>query len=52
MILTNIVVLITTIGAMMVLTWQLTVLSLALMSLFIWLADRTGRARRAVGSTT
>jgi ATP-binding cassette subfamily B protein len=52
LILTNIVVLITAIGAMMVLTWQLTVLSLALLPLFVWLADRVGRARRAVGSTT
>ncbi len=52
LILMNIVVLVTSIGAMMVLSWQLTVLSLALMPLFMWLSDRVGRARRAVGSST
>jgi ATP-binding cassette subfamily B protein len=52
LILTNIVVLVTAIGAMRVLSWQLTVLSLALMPLFIWLADRVGRTRRAMGSET
>jgi ATP-binding cassette subfamily B protein len=34
------------------LSWQLAVLSLALMPLFAWLADRVGRARRTVGSST
>jgi ATP-binding cassette, subfamily B, bacterial len=46
------VTLISTIGAMILLSWQLTVLSLVLMPLFVWLTDRVGRARRAVGSTT
>ena len=52
LILMNIVVLATAIGAMVVLSWQLTVLSVGLMPLFIWLAERVGRARRAVGSST
>lgn len=52
LILMNIVVLVTSIGAMMVLSWQLTVLSLALMPLFMWLSERVGRTRRAVGSST
>jgi ATP-binding cassette, subfamily B, bacterial len=52
LILMHLVVLVSTVGAMVVLSWQLTVLSLALMPLFVWLADRVGRARRAVGSTT
>ncbi|MGB6163373.1 MAG: ABC transporter ATP-binding protein [Pseudonocardiaceae bacterium] len=51
-ILTHIVVLLSTIGAMVVLSWQLAVLSLALMPLFAWLAERVGRARRTVGSAT
>ncbi|MGH3900436.1 MAG: ABC transporter ATP-binding protein [Pseudonocardiaceae bacterium] len=46
----NIVVVISTIGAMMVLSWRLTLLSLALVPLFIWLTDRVGRVRRRVNS--
>ncbi len=52
LILMNIVVLVSTIGAMLVLSWQLTVLSLALTPVFLWLAERVGRARRAVASST
>jgi ATP-binding cassette, subfamily B, bacterial len=52
LILMTIVVLISTIGAMAVLSWQLTTLSLVLMPLFMWLTDRVGRARRVVGSST
>ncbi|MGH4001706.1 MAG: ABC transporter ATP-binding protein, partial [Pseudonocardiaceae bacterium] len=48
----HLVTLVSTIGAMVVLSWELTVLSLALMPLFVWLTDRVGRARRAVGSQT
>lgn len=41
-------ILISTIGAMLLLSWQLTMLSLALIPLFVWLTERVGRARRAV----
>jgi ATP-binding cassette, subfamily B, bacterial len=43
--------LISTIGAMLLLSWQLTALSMALMPLFVWLTGRVGQARRAVGSS-
>ncbi len=43
---------ISAIGAMLVLSWQLTALSLALLPLFVWLAQRVGRARRAVSAST
>lgn len=39
------------IGAMLMLSWQLTTLSLALLPLFVWLAERIGRARRAVSAS-
>jgi ATP-binding cassette subfamily B protein len=52
LILMTVVTLISTIGAMIVLSWQLTVLSLALMPLFVWLTGRVGQVRRAVGSST
>jgi ATP-binding cassette, subfamily B, bacterial len=39
-------------GAMLMLSWELTVLSLALLPVFVWLAHRVGRARRAVSSAT
>lgn len=52
LILMTIVLLISTIGAMLVLSWQLTAVSLVVMPLFIWLTNRVGRARRAVGSST
>lgn len=51
-ILMNIVVVVSTIGAMMVLSWPLTLLSLALVPLFIWLTERVGRTRRGVSSET
>jgi ATP-binding cassette subfamily B protein len=37
-------------GAMLMLSWELTVLSLALLPVFVWLAHRVGRARREVSS--
>ncbi|MGH3672776.1 MAG: ABC transporter ATP-binding protein, partial [Pseudonocardiaceae bacterium] len=52
LILMNAVILVSAIGAMLVLSWQLTVLSLALTPLFIWLTERVGHARRLVGSDT
>jgi ATP-binding cassette, subfamily B, bacterial len=52
LILMNLMILISTIVSMMVLSWQLTLLSLALTPLFVWLTNRAGRARRTVGSQT
>ncbi|MGB6165244.1 MAG: ABC transporter transmembrane domain-containing protein [Pseudonocardiaceae bacterium] len=43
---------ISALGAMLVLSWQLTVLSLAILPLFGWLAGRVGQARRTVSSAT
>jgi ATP-binding cassette subfamily B protein len=46
------VVAISALGAMLLLSWQLTALSLALLPVFVWLAHRVGRARRAASSAT
>jgi ATP-binding cassette subfamily B protein len=43
---------ISAIGAMLVLSWQLTALSLAGLPAFVWLAHRVGRARRTASSLT
>src|ERR671918_370611 len=51
-ILANVVVIASTLIAMTVLSWQLTVLSLALMPLFLWLTVKVGRARREVATNT
>jgi ATP-binding cassette, subfamily B, bacterial len=51
-ILSNSVILISTIIAMSVLSWQLTVLSLALLPLFVFLTGVVGRARRRVVAQT
>jgi ATP-binding cassette, subfamily B, bacterial len=51
-ILTNIVTLLSTVVAMLVLSWALTMLSLALLPLFIWLTIRVGATRRAVSKST
>ncbi|MGH8903678.1 MAG: ABC transporter ATP-binding protein [Egibacteraceae bacterium] len=51
-VLSNSVILLSTIGAMLVLSRPLTVLSLALLPLFVWLAVRVGRVRREVSSST
>ena len=51
-ILSNIVVIASTLIAMALLSWQLTVLSLALLPLFLWLTVKVGRARREVASST
>jgi ATP-binding cassette, subfamily B, bacterial len=52
LILMNAVILVSAIGAMLVLSWQLTVLSLALTPLLIWLTGRVGRTHHAAGSST
>jgi ATP-binding cassette subfamily B protein len=51
-VLSNIVVIVSTLGAMLVLSWQLTVLSLFLLPVFVWLTFKVGRARREVASRT
>jgi ATP-binding cassette subfamily B protein len=51
-ILSNVVILISTLIAMLLLSWQLTVLSLALMPLFLWLTRRVGKARQEVAART
>jgi ATP-binding cassette subfamily B protein len=48
----NTVILVSTLVAMVVLSWQLTVLSLFLMPLFLFLTYRAGRARRRVVTLT
>jgi ATP-binding cassette, subfamily B, bacterial len=51
-VLSNVVVIVSTLIAMLVLSWQLTVLSLFLLPLFIWLTVKVGRARREVATRT
>jgi len=51
-ILSNVVILISTLIAMVLLSWQLTVLSLFLMPLFLWLTRRVGKARQEVAART
>jgi ATP-binding cassette subfamily B protein len=51
-ILANVVVIVSTLIAMAILSWQLTVLSLSLLPLFLWLTVKVGRARREVATST
>ena len=51
-IMANSVILLSTVIAMLVLSWQLTVVSLALVPLFVLLTWRVGRVRRAVSMET
>jgi ATP-binding cassette, subfamily B, bacterial len=51
-VLANVVVIISTIIAMALMSWQLTLLSLSLMPLFLWLTVKVGRARREVATNT
>ncbi len=51
-VLANVVVIASTLVAMLVLSWQLTVLSLFMMPLFLWLTVKVGRARREVATNT
>ena len=51
-ILANIVVIVSTLVAMLVLSWQLTVLSLFMLPFFVWLTVKVGRARREVATNT
>jgi ATP-binding cassette subfamily B protein len=51
-ILSNVVVIASTLIAMGLLSWQLTVLSLSMLPFFLWLTARVGRARREVAAST
>jgi ATP-binding cassette subfamily B protein len=51
-VLANIVTIISTLIAMLLLSVQLTLLSLALLPLFLWLTVKVGRARRVVATST
>jgi len=50
--LANTVIIISTLIAMLILSWQLTVMSLAITPIFIWLTVKVGRARREVATNT
>jgi ATP-binding cassette subfamily B protein len=51
-ILSNVVILVSTLVAMLVLSWQLTVLSIFLTPLFVWLTYKVGKARQQVAAST
>jgi ATP-binding cassette subfamily B protein len=51
-ILSNIVILISTLIAMLVLSWQLTALSLFLMPVFVWITRKVGKARQEIAART
>jgi ATP-binding cassette subfamily B protein len=51
-ILSNIVVVLSTLVAMLVLSWQLTLLSLCVVPIFIYMTYRVGKARRLITSST
>jgi ATP-binding cassette subfamily B protein len=51
-VLANVVVIISTLVAMLILSVPLTILSLFMMPFFLWLTVKVGRARRAVSTTT
>ena len=51
-ILSNVVILISTLVAMLILSWQLTVLSLFLTPVFVWLTYKVGKARQEVATHT
>lgn len=50
--LSNAVVLLSTVIAMTVLSWPLTVLSLGMIPVFVWLSRKVGQARRVVSKST
>ena len=51
-ILNNVVVIASTLVAMVILSWQLTLLSLCLMPFFLWFTYKVGKARQIVTSST
>ncbi len=51
-ILSNVVVIVSTLIAMFAISWQLTALSLSLLPFFLWLTYKVGKARREVATST
>ena len=51
-ILANVAIVISTVVVMFILSWQLTVLSLAILPLFLWMSQRVGKIRREVSGRT
>ena len=51
-VLSNVVIVLSTVVAMLILSWQLTVLSLGIVPLFVWLSNRVGKARREIAAST
>jgi ATP-binding cassette subfamily B protein len=51
-ILSNVVVIVSSVAAMLVISWQLTVLSLFMTPLFMWLTYKVGKARQRVATVT
>ncbi|MGQ0670699.1 MAG: ABC transporter ATP-binding protein [Actinomycetota bacterium] len=51
-ILSNVVIIASTLVAMLILSWQLTVLSLFMLPFFMWLTYKVGKARQEVASNT
>ena len=51
-ILSNVVILISTLVAMLILSWQLTVLSLFLTPVFVWITRKVGKARQEIAART
>ena len=51
-VLANTVIVLSTIVAMAIISWQLTVLSLAMLPFFLWLTYKVGKARQAVARST
>ncbi|MGZ8603300.1 MAG: ABC transporter ATP-binding protein [Actinomycetota bacterium] len=50
--LANVVIILSTLVAMLILSWELTIMSLAITPVFIWLTVKVGRARREVATNT
>jgi ATP-binding cassette, subfamily B, bacterial len=51
-IVSNVVIVLSTLVAMLILSWQLTLLSICVVPIFIYLTYRVGRARRKIASST
>jgi ATP-binding cassette subfamily B protein len=51
-VLSSVVIVISTVVTMLILSWQLTLLSLGTLPFFFWLTQRVGRARREVAAVT
>jgi ATP-binding cassette, subfamily B, bacterial len=51
-VLANVVIVISTVAAMLILSWQLTLLSLGTLPFFFWLMYKVGKARREVAANT